>query len=102
MKGAKMPRVCVHLDRERDWDYARYLSGVGVESALVCLTCREHPDGIEANLREISPDRFAQIEEGGWWEWDAKAIIGRRLVLERSTNLTFQHGEIALVGAIPY
>src|SRR5262249_18514165 len=46
-------------------------------------------------------ERFAQIEEGGFWEWDEKAIIGRPQVLERPSGLTFQHEEIALVGAIP-
>ena len=96
-----MPRVCVHLDQETEWEYARYFSGIGVEYALVCLTCREHPDGIEANLREVSLERFAQIDEGGYWDWDKNAILGRPQVLERLTDLTFQHEEITLSGAIP-
>jgi hypothetical protein len=30
-----MPRICVHLDRETDWDYERYFTGAGVDYALV-------------------------------------------------------------------
>ncbi len=96
-----MPRVCVHLDQGTDWDYARYFSGVGVEYALVCLTCREHPDGIEANLREVSPERFAQIDEGGYWDWDKNAILGMPQVMERPSDLSFRHEDIALAGHVP-
>jgi hypothetical protein len=96
-----MPRVCVHLDRETDWDYARYFSGVGVEYALVCLTCREHPDEIEAYLREVSPERFAQIDEGGYWDWDKNAILGMPQVRERLSGLSFRHEDIALAGQLP-
>ena len=34
-------------------------SGVGTEYALVCLACRSDPEGIEASLREVTPEQFA-------------------------------------------
>ena len=96
-----MPRVWHHLDQATDWDYARYFSGVGLEYALVCPACREHPDGIEADLREVSPERFARIDEDGYWEWDKNAIIGRPQVLVRPADLSFLHEEVALAGPLP-
>lgn len=96
-----MPRVCVHLDQGTDRNYARYFGGAGVEYALVCPACREHPDGIEANLHEVSPERFAQIDEGGYWKWDKDAIIGRPEVLERTSGLSFRHDDISLAGHVP-
>jgi hypothetical protein len=96
-----MPRVCIHLDEATDWEYSRYFSGVGLEYALVCLTCREHPDGIEANLREVSPERFAQIDEDGSWDWDKNAIVGRPQVLERPSDLWFRHEDITLAVKVP-
>ena len=96
-----MPRVCVHLDQAADWEYAKAFSGVGIEYALVCTDCRSHPEQIEANLREVSPERFTQIEEGGSWDWDKDALIGRPQVLERATGLSFRHEKINLAGDIP-
>lgn len=96
-----MPRVCIHLDEATDWDYARYFTGVGLEYALVCLACCEHPDEIEANLRDVAPERFRQIDEGGFWECDKNAIIGRPQVLERSSDLSFRHEDIRLARPLP-
>lgn len=96
-----MPRVCTHLDEATDWEYARYFSGVGLEYALVCLDCRNHPDGIEAALREVSPERFAQIDADGSWDSDRNAIIGRPQVLERPSGLSFRHEDIALAVKVP-
>ncbi len=96
-----MPRVCVHLDRATDWDYAQYFGGAGLEYALICTDCRDQPEEIGANLREISPERFARIEEDGHWEWDRNAIIGRPQVLERPSDLSFRHEDVPLAGPIP-
>jgi hypothetical protein len=93
-----MPRVCIHLDRGTGCDYAHYFSGAEVEHALVCLACREDPDGIEANLSVVTPERFAQIEQGGCWDCDKKAIVGRPQIVERPTDLTFEHRDVALAG----
>ncbi len=95
-----MPRVCVHLDRATDGDYAQYFGGVGLEYALVCTTCRGQPEGIEANLREVPPERFAQIDEDGRWEWDRNAIIGRPQVQERPSGLAFRHEDVPLAGPL--
>lgn len=96
-----MPRVCIHMDGATDWDYARYFGGIGLEYALVCTACRDQPEGIEANLREVPPERFAQIDEDGHWEWDRNAIIGRPQVLERASGLAFRHEDIPLAGPLP-
>lgn len=96
-----MPRVCVHLEQSTDSDYAQYFSGVGVDYALVCRACREEPGEIEKKLRAVSLERFTEIEEGGYWEWDKNAIIGRPQILDRPTGLRFRHEEITIIPAIP-
>jgi hypothetical protein len=82
-------------------DYARYFSGAGVEHALICLTCREQSDGIEASLRDVPPERFAQIDQDGYWERDPKAILGRPQVMERPSDLSFRHEDVAFAGQVP-
>lgn len=96
-----MPRVCVHLEQGTGWDYAQCFSGVGVEYALICLACRKDPGAIEASLITVSPERFAEIEQGGHWEWDKDAIVGRPEILVRPTGLRFEHLEVALAGGRP-
>lgn len=61
-----MPRVCVHLVEETDPEYALRFNGSGIDYDLLCLACAERPIGIEANLRDISPERFSRIVEGGF------------------------------------
>jgi hypothetical protein len=95
-----MTRVCVHLVESTNGDYAKSFSGSGTEYALVCLGCRKAPEMIESNLREVSPERFSQIEENGCWDWDRDAILGRPEVLERAADLSFRHETIALVGKV--
>ncbi len=95
-----MAKVCVHLVEGADEEYARFFSGVGIEHALVCRTCRGAPETIEANLRDVSPERFNQIEEAGYWEWDRDAILGRPEVLVRPTGLSFRHEQIAPDGTV--
>ena len=91
-----MSRVCIHLNQVSEGDYARYFSGHGIEHALVCLSCRDSPESIEGNLCFVSPERFAQIEEEGYWEWDKNAILGQPEIRERPTELSFVHEEVAL------
>jgi hypothetical protein len=95
-----MARVCVHLDQSTDRDYAKSFSGVGTEYALICPGCRAAPETIATNLREVTPERFARIEEDGSWEWDRDAILGRPQVLERPTGLSFVHEEVVPERAI--
>ena len=77
-----MPRVCFHLDGSTDWGYARCFSGSGTEHSLVCGACSREPGAIEANLRTVSAERFEAIEEGGCWDWDSHAIVGRPQILD--------------------
>ena len=91
-----MPRVCIHLNKVTDSDYARYFTGDGTDHALVCLLCRDKPESIEGNLCLVSPERFTQIEEGGCWDWDKNAIVGRPEIRERPTGLSFIHHEVDL------
>jgi hypothetical protein len=96
-----MHRICAHLDRDTDWDYAQYFTGAGIEYGLVCMRCCREPEAIETNLREVTPERFAQIEEIGYWERDRGGILGRPQILERPTGLTFRHEETRLAHALP-
>src|SRR5262245_42084009 len=95
-----MPRVCVHLDGSTDWDYAHFFDGTSLDYALICLACRADQGAIEGNLKVVAPERFAAIEQGGYWDWDKSAIIGRPPILERPTRLRFEHQEVGLTGAI--
>ena len=93
-----MARVCIHLNEGRDGDHPHYFTGDGIEHALICLSCRDNPASIESNLCAVSPERFAEIEEAGYWEWDKNAIIGRPEIRERPTGLSFEHTEAAQIG----
>jgi hypothetical protein len=97
---AQMIRICVHLDQGSDRDHARFFSGKGTEYALVCVACREAPETIVANLRSVSAERFAEIEENGYWEWDRNAVLGRPEVLVRDSGLSFHHEEVAPAGNV--
>ncbi len=97
-----MPRVCLHLNATNEWwGYAKSFSGLGTEYALVCTACSAFPETIEASLRSVSIERFAQIEENGDWEPGRNAILGKPQVLERPEPLSFRHAEIAQAGSLP-
>lgn len=86
--------VCSHLleSLEAEPEYCRRYTGRGMEYDLVCMTCTEDPDGIEATLRPVPPSRFDQLEHAGYWE----RTLGQAEVRERASGLRFVHDEIRL------
>ncbi len=105
-----MFRVCIHLNQKSDGDYAHYFTGDGIGHALICLLCQDNPESIEGNLYLVSPERFAQIEENGFWEWirtpfwanwKSGSVHNARLQSQRGYSDRVVPDEIAALHPIP-
>jgi hypothetical protein len=90
-------RVCLHLLSNREADYCKRFTGIGMDYDLLCVACGKQPEQIESNLREVCQSCFETVETEGYWE----VLLGRPQVLERSTNLSFVHERVQLLEPLP-
>lgn len=90
-------RACLHLLAKRDAYYCQRFTGIGKNYDLACMTCKQQPEQIEANLRDVCQSCFASIEEEGYWE----GMLGQPQVLERHTGLAFAHETVLLQESLP-
>lgn len=83
----RLKRVCTHLLLEKDGDYLKRFTGIGLEYDLVCPHCGKLDEGIDATLRPSCSKCFEEIEDEGNWD----GIIGRPEIRIRETGLRFEH-----------
>ena len=80
-------RVCLHLLESKDTDHYQRFTGNGLDYDLLCSKCKSAPADMKANLREVSPDCFKEVEQEGCWD----GIIGEPEISIRASNLYFEH-----------
>ena len=85
-------RICHHLLKQKDVDYFRRFTGIGVKYDLVCSACAREPESIKEQLASVCSKCFAAVETDGCWE----GIVGTPEIRVGSRNLTFHHVEFSL------
>jgi hypothetical protein len=84
--------VCAHLLDVSEPDYYRWYTGDGPQYALVCSACAADGGMRATALHSVCPVCFAHIAADGSWDGN----VGVPGILERQTNLRFEHQDVAL------
>jgi hypothetical protein len=87
--------ICYHLLENEDLSIYRQFTGLGVAYNLFCNLCKENLDTLDENLREVSSERFKEID------YNCEGYIGEAEILQRTTNLKFIHTLVGLHEPLP-
>ena len=92
LKSDKAELVCAHLLKVTEPDYYRWYTGDGPQYALLCSACAAEADMRAGALRSVCLACFARVATDGSWD----GSVGVPGILERQTNLQFEHQDVAL------
>ena len=79
--------VCYHLIEDDGLDKYRQFTGLGNAYNLFCNQCWANQAELEANLRQVSPEKFEDVDGYG----SCEGFIGEAEVLQRPSDLKFIH-----------
>lgn len=77
--------VCCHLLENEDEDLYRQFTGLGAAYNLICAQCRENAETLAASLREVSEEKFKEMDRY------CQGLLGEAEILERASTLKFSH-----------
>src|SRR5689334_19050821 len=87
--------ICFHLIDKDDLDVYRQFTGLGAAYNLICRQCYEIADTLEANLREVSEEKFKETDHY------CQGFVGEAEIFQRASNLEFTHNLVHLNESLP-
>ncbi len=87
--------VCCHLEADRDGDYCKWFTGIGINYRLICLDCYKE-DEMNVPLISVCHKCFRDLEHRGSWENQIDGIRGNPEIKYKNSSLRFEHTLVQL------